>query len=119
MPAAGHASCACALTPPLSPTPRRRHQPDDLKTRPLRVVDETINTSSRVEFTVYNEQGYQFTVATQRPHWLSWVSPFRVDPSRLTLHKMDKLDAADSVYIRTKFMQVRGGGLHAAVHCGA
>jgi hypothetical protein len=71
------------------------------------VVDETLNTSSRVEFTVYNEQGYQFTVATQRPHWVSWISPFRVDPVRLTLHKMDRLDpSVGSVYIRTKYLQV-------------
>jgi hypothetical protein len=58
---------------------------------------------------VYNEQGYQFTVATQRPYWISWVSPFRVDPSRLTLHKMDELAAETGwVFIRTKFMQAGG-----------
>jgi hypothetical protein len=56
---------------------------------------------------VYNEQGYQFTVATQRTYWASWVAPYRVDPTKLTLHKMDKLDAAGWVLLRTKFMQVR------------
>ncbi len=65
---------------------------------------------------MYNEQGYQFTVATQRTYWVHWVSPYRVDPTKLILHKMDKLDAAGWVFLRTKFMQVGCRSLPQAVH---
>ena len=88
--------------------PPCRHGPEANKFRTLRLVDEATNGSSVVAFSKYNENGYQFTLATQRTYWVSWVGDVRVDQNAMTLHKMDKSDNSSYVYIRSKFLQVSG-----------
>ncbi len=38
------------------------------------------NGTSWVNFTKYNEDGYQFTVPTKRDYYLFWDIDYRVDP---------------------------------------
>ena len=56
------------------------HTPDSIKFRDLLVTNETSQRTSIVKFSKYNEQGYQFTVATKRDYWLHWDQDVRVDP---------------------------------------
>ena len=78
------------------------HQPDALKFNALLVRDLATGQSSRVQFSKYNDQGYQWTVATQRDYELSWDTPARVDPAAFTIHHVDGLGDAHWVRFRTR-----------------
>jgi hypothetical protein len=45
-------------------------------------------------------------LAAQQTYWLSWASPVRIDPTSMTVHKMDKSEESSYVYLRTKYLQV-------------
>ena len=62
--------------------------------------------SSYVFFQHYNEDGYQFTIPTNKVFWLHWDIWFRLDPVRLTYHKFDPLSESNGmVYLRKEFVQ--------------
>ncbi|GFR40478.1 hypothetical protein Agub_g1045 [Astrephomene gubernaculifera] len=82
------------------------HQPEVLTAKNLVVVSLATNRSSRVHQTHYNEDGYQFTVATGRDYWLQWDMPYRLDPVSYTLHKMDLMDVPHFVHLTNKIVQV-------------
>jgi hypothetical protein len=49
----------------------------------LLVTSLPFNRTSRVHFTVYNENGYQFTLPTTRNYWAHWDmagAGYRLDP---------------------------------------
>jgi hypothetical protein len=102
------------------------HAPNTLLTWPLQVTDLASPRSSsdggsgspavaqalrtaNVTFSHYNEEGYQFMVASgpQRSYWVHWALPQRVDPDRFTLHTMDLMEEGDYVMIAAKEAQVR------------
>lgn len=94
--------------------------------RDLLVTSDITNRTSRVHFTNYNEDGYQWTVATMRNYWLHWDTPFGLDPSEYSLHKMDLMNETHGwVYLNTKYIQVcclhdsPSGGWFARVKCVA
>ncbi len=54
----------------------------------------------------YNEDGYQFTVATKRNYLLHWDMAFRTDADRFVFHKFDPLnDTAGYVYLQQRYVQ--------------
>ncbi len=61
-----------------------QHDPEALTSKDLKLVSLATNRTSRVNFTHYNEDGYQFTVATGRDYWVHWDMPFRLDPKDYT-----------------------------------
>ncbi|GIL53442.1 hypothetical protein Vafri_9024 [Volvox africanus] len=83
------------------------HTPDSIEFKDLILTSVATNRTSLVHFTKYNEQGYQFTVATKRDYWVHWDMPFRLDPETFELHKMDLMDTSDYVYITSKHIQVK------------
>jgi hypothetical protein len=54
-------------------------RPDSISTRDLLLTSTATNRTSLVHETHYNEDGYQFTVATGRTYETSWCAP---GPSR-------------------------------------
>jgi hypothetical protein len=48
------------------------HGPSALVYNDLLLVSLATNRSSRVHFSKYNENGYQFTVPTTRNYWVQW-----------------------------------------------
>ncbi|KXZ43941.1 hypothetical protein GPECTOR_77g37 [Gonium pectorale] len=81
------------------------HGPDTLFYKPLRLTSLSTNRTSLVHFTKYNEQGYQFTVATTRDYWVHWELFYRLDPEYYTLHKLDLMDGDDMVMLTSKYIQ--------------
>ncbi|PNH07097.1 Fibrocystin-L [Tetrabaena socialis] len=56
------------------------HLPMSLQPRMLLVTSVATNRTSNVFFTHYNEDGYQFTLATRRDYHFSWDNIVRIDP---------------------------------------
>ncbi|EFJ47176.1 hypothetical protein VOLCADRAFT_92353 [Volvox carteri f. nagariensis] len=83
------------------------HTPESIMFKDLILTSLATNRTSLVHFTKYNENGYQFTVATTRDYWVQWDMPFRFDPDTYQLHKMDLMNTSDYVYITTKHIQVK------------
>ena len=55
------------------------HGPAALASKDLLLTSRANNRTSIVHFTRYNEDGYQFTVATQRDYWIQWNLQYRLD----------------------------------------
>ncbi|KAF5832717.1 hypothetical protein DUNSADRAFT_11299 [Dunaliella salina] len=88
------------------------HQPSQLKFVPVLVTDQETNKTSRVFFTHYNDDGYQFVVPTQRDYWLHWEvlagsTLVKVDPTQIRIHRPDLLDDSSWVYITTSNIQLQ------------
>ncbi|EFJ47175.1 hypothetical protein VOLCADRAFT_92352 [Volvox carteri f. nagariensis] len=84
------------------------HGPEALKYKNLNVVSLATNRTSVVHFSGYNEDGYQFTTATNRNYWLTWdMVLYRLDPEYYQLHKMDLMNGSDFVYYSSKYIQVK------------
>eukprot|EP00775_Hariotina_reticulata_P007195 gene7195-7409_t len=81
------------------------HAPQALAFRDLIVRDVETNRSSVCHQSKYNEMGYVFTAAVGRTYWVHWAIPYRVDPVRFTLHKMDVLNDDSWLFIQTKQLQ--------------
>ena len=50
----------------------------------LRVTDQATNLTSYVSQSIWNENGYMFTVAARREYWLHWNTTIRTDADGLT-----------------------------------
>lgn len=55
-----------------------------LEFKDLVVVALATNRTSVVPYTMDNEKGYQFTVATGRDYWVQWDINYRLDPETFT-----------------------------------
>jgi hypothetical protein len=85
------------------------HAPPALTFRDLLVTSVPANRTSRVFFTNYNEMGYQFTAPTRQEVWLHWDTPVDIPIERLTMHKIDPLNATIGwLPVSMRFVQVRG-----------
>eukprot|EP00879_Flechtneria_rotunda_P011345 GHRR01011850.1.p1 GENE.GHRR01011850.1~~GHRR01011850.1.p1 ORF type:complete len:1721 (+),score=430.30 GHRR01011850.1:1256-6418(+) len=80
------------------------HAPQTLAYRDMIVRDVETNMTAISHQSKYNEDGYVFTTAVGRSYWLHWDIPYRLDPSRFTMHKMDVLNKDSWLYIQSKYV---------------
>ena len=71
------------------------------------ITSQDRNRSSISHFIVYNENGYQITVPTQREYWFHWDQRVRVDPNQFHLHKMDLMDTGGFLFMSARTVQLQ------------
>ena len=82
------------------------HKPSAMKFYDLLVTLEETNSTSRVQFSKYNDNGYQWTNVVARDHWLHWDTPTRLDPEQFSLHESEQMDPGSYMLFHTRHVKL-------------